>query len=114
MKALFLSFALLSIFSTTLAHAGTHAVCQTKLLKVASEALEKNFAPLKIKVGEINEITYNYGLEGQPRVIFICQSGYYADQVCLIDVRTTAGEETDTTCPDYKFSEMHTTCQGAN
>ena len=93
------------------AQASNHAICQTKLMRVASDALEKNFFSISDKVWVIREATFNYGLEGKPRVIYIAGPAKYSDNTCIIDVRTEAEAEVESGCPDYRFTEIRTTCE---
>lgn len=103
---------LCALFSAPLAHAGdTYSFCQVKLLKVATDALVQEYADKGQKVGEIKEIVYNYNLDGLARVIFLSRHVNNPDEVCFIDVRTIEPQTPPGQCPDYKFSEVRTTCK---
>jgi hypothetical protein len=88
----------------------SHSFCQVKLLKAATDGLVQEFANKARYVGDIRQITYNYGLPGKPRVIFIANHVFNDDETCILDVRTEAADEGGDTCPNYKFTEVRTTC----
>lgn len=86
-------------------------ICQVRLVKVASEALDREFARHGKKIGVINEVDFNYNLDGIPRVIFLGRSARDSNEVCFIDVRTiTPGSPSPDGCPNYTFSEIRSNC----
>jgi hypothetical protein len=86
--------------------------CQVKLLRVASVALDKEFAEKGKAVGVINEIVYNYNQAKTPRIVLLARLASDPAAVCFIDVRTTVEDEEEREeCPDYKFAEIRTTCK---
>lgn len=107
-----LASALFLLFLQTPGQAAeSHAFCQVKLLKAATDGLEKEFAQKGQAVGEITEIVYNYNLAGKPRVIFLARNTADRNELCFMDVATRAPAEYGDVCPEYKFFEVRTNCQ---
>jgi len=101
-----------ALIASPLAQAAeTYSFCQVKLLKVATDALVQEYADKGQKVGFIKEVVYNYNLEGLARVIFLSRHVNDPDEVCFIDVRTIEPQPEPGKCPEYKFSEIRTTCK---
>lgn len=92
------------------AQAASIAVCQVKLLKLASDVMEKATPDKYANMGYIWEITTNMR-DRRPKVVFFGE-GLGEKPQCLIQVimqeakKPEAGEP----CPEYKFEEIDITC----
>ncbi len=112
LSAFFMTAMIFGISLEAQAHIDFRPACQVKLLRVASVALDREFAEKGKAVGVINEVVYNYNQAKTPRIVLLARLASDPAEVCFIDVRTTVeSDEEGPECPDYKFSEIRTTCK---
>lgn len=112
MKHLIKSLALISmLFVGGLAFALPNPLCQAKLLKVGADALNAH-APGSLKgVFEFREVSFNYGLEGRPRIVLLGRRMSDSSRVCLVQVYTTVQGNDADGCQNYVFESIDSTCE---
>lgn len=110
MKTFFATLLLLTISLTAQALPIDSPVCQTKLLKVASAALNEKIKEHSWQIGFFYQVSFNYGLPKTPRAVFLGKRIDDNSRVCLLQVYTEK-VETGEECPDFKFLRVESQCQ---
>lgn len=88
------------------------ARCQAALLKVTTEALDREFISAASQFEYIGEVTLNYGMKGMPRAVFFGTKKGEPERRCLVQVYTKPnGSDPATGCPNYEFDFIDSNCR---